>query len=226
LDGEEVGMIDFNKLIDKHLVREYRPKSIGRYYPSEVGGCIRKTYFSYKIPKPVKTELIRIFEAGNMMHEFVTEVIRSEKNKNVVLLRSEMPVKIEKQKFIISGRIDNLMLLKINKNKVLVEVKSTKYLPKQANESHEMQLQLYMFACKVHRGLILYIQRDNLQVKSFDVKYSKKKVGEIMKRFEKLHSCLVKEKVPEAEAKLDKDKEWMCKYCDWASECDRACEGA
>jgi hypothetical protein len=212
-------MIDFNKLIDKHLVREYRPKSVGRYYPSEVGGCIRKTFFSYKMPKPVKTELIRIFEAGNMLHDFVSEVIRSEKNKDVALLKSEMPVKIEGKNFLISGRIDNLMLLKINKNKVLVEVKSTKFLPKQANPGHEMQLQLYMYACKIHRGLILYIKRDNLQVKSFDIEYGKKKVEEIIERFERLHGYLTKNKVPEPEAKLDREKEWMCRYCDYEEEC-------
>jgi len=223
-------MIDFNKLIDNFLVREYKPKSIGKYYPSEIGGCLRKTYFSYKNPKKVKAELLRIFEAGNMLHEFITEVIKSEKiteviksekNKNVELLKSEMPVKVKAENFVISGRVDNLMLLKVDNKKVLVEVKSTKFLPKKANPGHEMQLQFYMYSTKIHRGLLLYVQKDNLQVESFNVKYNKRDVEGIMKRFELLHNSLEKNKIPEPEAKLDKEKNWMCKYCDYKDECEK-----
>ena len=64
--------IDFNKLIDSHLTKESYPKKIGRYYPSEIGGCLRKTWFSYKIPKQPEPELLRFFQAGNMLHEFIT----------------------------------------------------------------------------------------------------------------------------------------------------------
>src|SRR3989338_11237627 len=113
-------MVDFNKLIDNYLLREHKPKEIGRYYPSEIGGCIRKTWFSYKIPKQLDADTIRIFEAGNILHEFVAEVIRSEKNPEVELLQSELPVKIDEKDFIISGRVDNLILVKIDDTKYLI----------------------------------------------------------------------------------------------------------
>ena len=109
-------MVDFNNLIDKHLAKEYRPKAIGRYYPSEIAGCMRKTWFSYKNPKPTDAKLTRIFEAGNMLHEFITEVINSDKNDEVELIRSELPIKIETDDFVVSGRIDNLILVKIKSN--------------------------------------------------------------------------------------------------------------
>ena len=214
-------MIDFNKLIDNYLEREYRAKSIGRYYPSEVGGCLRKTWFSYKQPKETDVALMRIFEAGNMLHEFVTEVISSEKNKEVELLKSEMPIKIEKDGFIISGRIDNLVLLKVEGKEVLVEVKSTKFLPKEVKEENEMQLQLYMSATNVHKGIILYIQKDNLQTKWFEIDYDKKKVDNILERFEILHKSLSLNEMPEAEAKKDENKKWMCNYCAWKEECGK-----
>lgn len=219
-------MIDFNKLIDNYLAREYKPKSIGRYYPSEIAGCMRKTYFSYKNPKPIDTKLNRIFEAGNMLHEFVTEVIRSEKNnKEIQLIKSELPVEIKEKEFIISGRIDNLVLVKICENneckQVLVEVKSAKFLPKEHRKEHETQLQLYMKALGVKEGIILYIQKDNLQVKSFDIKFSKKEADRIIERFQELHKSLVSGKIPEAEAKLDEEKSWMCEYCQYKGECER-----
>lgn len=216
-------MIDFNKLIDNHLAREYRAKTIGRYYPSEIAGCMRKTYFSYKNPKQNDVKLARIFEAGNMLHEFITEVLKSEKNKEVELIRSELPIEIKGKDFIISGRIDNLVLVKMCEDneckQVLVEVKSIKFLPKEYKKEHEVQLQLYMKALGVHEGVLLYIQKDNLETRTFDIKYNKKMSEEIIERFGELHKSLNNNKMPEAEAKQDNEKEWMCSYCAWKEEC-------
>jgi len=212
-------MVDFNKLIDSHLARTMYYKNIGKYYPSEIGGCLRKTWYSYKQPKPTDTALMRIFQAGNMLHDFVEQVIKSKKNPEVKLLQSEMPIKFKEKNFIVSGRIDNLILVKIENRKVLVEVKSCKYLPKEFKKDHEMQLQLYMYATKIHEGILLYIQKDNLQTVWFDVPYNKKTVDKILERFNKLHNSLIISKIPEAEAKHDPDRDWMCKKCPWQEEC-------
>jgi CRISPR/Cas system-associated exonuclease Cas4 (RecB family) len=212
-------MVDFNKMIDSHLARELYYKKIGRYYPSEIGGCLRKTWYSYKKPKPTDTALIRVFEAGNILHEFVEKVIRSEKNPEVELLETEMPVKLEQKNFIISGRIDNLILAKIENKKMLVEIKSCKYLPKELKQEHESQLQLYMHASSVHDGVLLYIQKDNLQTKWFNISYDTEKMKEILKRFDDLHLSLTQDKIPEAEARHDPDKDWLCEKCPWKEEC-------
>ena len=214
-------MIDFNKLIDNYLKKEFRTKSVGRYYPSEIGGCLRKTWFSYKQPKETDAELLKVFEAGNMLHEFITSVIDSDKNDNIELIKSEMPVKIQTKDFIISGRIDNLVLVKINNKEVLIEVKSTKFLPKTHKQEHEMQLQLYMRATGVEDGIIVYVQKDNLQTASFNIKYSASEGDKILERFEVLHQSLVSGVMPVAEAKLEKDKEWLCGYCNYKDECDK-----
>ena len=214
-------MLDFNKLIDNHLEREYKVKSIGRYYPSEIAGCMRKTWFSYKNPKKTDVKLMRIFEAGNMLHEFITEVIKSEKNPEVELIKSELPIQIKEKDFIISGRIDNLVLVKIDNKLALVEVKSTKFLPKEHKKEHEIQLQLYMKAMGIENGIILYIQKDNLETKSFNIKHDPKMADKIIERFHELHKSLTENVMPEAEAKHDKEKEWMCGYCAWKEECGR-----
>jgi len=212
-------MIDFNKLIDNHLEREISHKQIGKYYPSEIGGCLRKTWYSYKKPKPTETKLIRIFQAGDMLHEFIEEVIISEKNPEVELLEAEFPIKIQEKDFTISGRIDSIILTKIENRKVLVEVKSCKYLPKEFRTEHEMQLQLYMHATSVRDGIILYIQKDNLQTIWFEIPYDKEKIEKALERFHVLHTSLIEDKIPEAEAKHDEDKVWLCEKCSWKNEC-------
>jgi len=153
--------INFNKLIDNYLVREYKPKEIGRYYPSEIGSCLRKVWYSYKNPKEAESDLIKIFEAGNILHDFVVEVIRSEKNPDVDLLKWEFSVKMQMPDFVISGRVDDLMLIKISNKQVLVEVKSTKSIKytEEPREAHIMQLMFYMHATGIHNGLLLYIKK-------------------------------------------------------------------
>lgn len=215
-------MIDFDKLVDNHIAREHRPKQIGRYYPSEVGSCMRKLWYSYKYPQEVDSDLLKIFEAGNIIHGFVVEVLKSEKNKDVELLKSEMPFKIENEDFTVSGRVDDLVLVKASGKSVLVEVKSTKDLSfvKSPQTNHVMQLMFYMEATGVHNGIILYIDKNNLKSKVFEVEFDSHKAAEIFDRFEFLHEHLKEDEIPEAEAKAAKDMNWMCKYCEYLDKCD------
>lgn len=216
-------MIDFNEMVTRYIERESRPKSLGRYYPSEIGGCMRKVWYSYRHPKKLEPELLKIFEMGNMVHDFVVKVLESDKNKDVQLLQSEFPLKIECKDFLISGRVDDLVLVKASGKTFVVEVKSTKSIGyvKEASESHVMQLQLYMHATGIHNGIVLYIDKGNLQSKQFHVDYDKEKVDGILDRFSELHQLLQSSLLPIDEAKRVLGKEWMCRYCEYAEKCDR-----
>lgn len=118
-------MIDFNKLIEQHLFREFKPKTPGRYYPSEIGGCLRKVWYSYKFPKATEMDLVKVFEIGNLLHHFVVDVLRSERVTDVKLLEVERPFKLETPDFVVSGRVDDVLLVVVSGEKILVEVKST-----------------------------------------------------------------------------------------------------
>ena len=173
-------MIDFNSMIDAHLKREHRPKGIGRYYPSEIGMCMRKTWYSYKFPTEVKPDLIKIFEVGNILHDFVVDVLRSEKTPDVKLLKYEFPFEEKLEDFTISGRIDDLILLKVSGKEVLVEVKSTGNIDfvREAMPHNIIQLQLYMHLLKIYNGIVLYIDKRNLQSKVFEIQYSEERGDE------------------------------------------------
>ncbi len=215
--------IDFDKLIENHLAREFRPKQEGRYYPSEIGTCIRKIWYSYKYPQEVKPDLIKIFEVGNIMHDFVTKVLKSEKNPHIELLQSEVPFRVEIDDFVVSGRIDDLLLVRENGKSILVEVKSTKSLFYQTGPSHShvMQLQFYMYATGVHDGIVLYVDKNNLQTRAFEVEYSEATARQIIERFRRLHEDLRSNKLPPEEAKLARELNWMCSFCEYREKCDR-----
>jgi CRISPR-associated exonuclease Cas4 len=216
-------MVDYNSLIDQHLRRESRPKVPGRYYPSEVGSCLRKVWYSYVKPKALEPEKIRIFEAGNIVHSFLAEVFRSERVKDQVqLLQEELPVKLDTGEFLVSGRVDDLLLVKESGKTTLVEVKSTSRLDyvNEPQAQHAMQLQFYMHATGVHNGVLLYVEKNTLQAKSFDVPYDDRVAADAMARFTLLHHALLESKVPAPEAKLKSDTLWQCRYCEYRQECD------
>lgn len=214
-------MFDFNRLIEQHLHREHYPKTIGKYYPSEIGSCLRRVWFSYKYPRKTEPGLFKIFQVGNILHDFIVEVLRSKKTPEVELIRSEFPFKMDMKDFMVSGRVDNLILLKIHGKLVLVEVKSTKYVDsiEKPQLHHERQIQVYMHVLGVANGMLLYVQKDNLETRSFEVEYERAKAEQVIERFKLLHKCLSENKVPEPEAKEDKRMQWMCKYCDYADRC-------
>lgn len=216
-------MIDFDRMIDDYLKREHRPRGIGKYYPSEIGGCMRKTWYGYKHPQETKADLIRIFEIGEIIHDFVVDVLKSEKTPEVELIGAEVPFKINMKDYVVSGRVDDLILVKADGKKMLIEVKSTGnidyvHYPKLNNE---LQLIFYMFATKIHNGALLYVDKRNLKSKIFEVKYEEARAVEVISRFNNLHKSLVEGLLPKPEAKLDEETEWMCRYCEYKDKCDK-----
>ncbi len=215
-------MIDFDKLIDQYLHREKRPKTVGRYYPSEIGYCMRKVWFSYKYPMETEKDLIRIFHLGNILHDFIVSVLKSEKNPEVELLETELPFRMSIEDFIVSGRIDDLVLVKEDNKKFLVEVKSTRSVDTitEPVHTHLVQLQLYMYAMGIHDGIILYIEKNNLHSKAFEVKFDEEIAKQAVNRFKILHRYLKMNRIPEAEAKNNEKIKWMCRYCEYKEMCD------
>jgi len=216
-------MIDFNKMIDRYLFREQSPKKQGRYYPSEIGSCLRKVWYSYKFPQQVQPHLLRIFELGNILHDFVVKVMQSYKNPEIQLLQFEIPLKLEVEDFVISGRVDDLLLLKADGKHVLVEVKSCKSISfiREPQPHHAMQLQFYMHATGVHNGVLLYIDKSTLESKVFTIPYNAVEASEIIMRFKTLHTTLTQNILPMPEAKEDPHMSWMCRFCEHREKCDK-----
>ncbi len=216
-------MIDFDKLIDQHLEREHKPKGIGRYYPSEIGKCMRKLWYSYKYPKKVEPDLLKVFELGNIIHDFIARVIKSEKTPEVKLLEEEYPVVMAVDDFVISGRVDDLMLVIASGKKYLIEVKSSRNIDyvKSPQKTHETQLQFYMHSTGVKNGIILYVDKRDLRTKAFEINYSEEEAKKIIERFRKIHRTLKQNELPEPEAKQIQEWNWMCKYCEYADMCEK-----
>lgn len=217
-------IIDFNKLIETHLKRERKRKEIGKYYPSEIGNCIRRAWYSYKHPMEIEPARLKVFEIGNILHEFIMEVLKSEKNvDSIKFLDAELPFELKQKDFIISGRLDDIVIVKENKEKFIIEVKTVRDVRKagKPNKNHVMQLQFYMHATGIHNGIILYVDKTNLKTKAFEIPYNEKHSLDILNRFKTLHDLLVKDVLPIDEFKQFKETIWMCNMCEYRAKCDR-----
>lgn len=217
--------IDFNQMISNYVAADSWQMEVGRYYPSAIGGCLRAYWYSYKHPKPFDADMQKIFHLGDVVHDFIVQVLESKKNPHVELVKKEFPVRYEnaEPKFTVSGRVDDVMLVKSEGKQILVEVKSHGNLRwlKGPDKKHVMQLQFYMSASGIHNGVLLYVDRANLQTKSYDVKYDKDEADKIIQRFAKFHKHLTENTLPAAEAKTSKDTSWMCKRCAYAEMCEK-----
>ncbi len=216
-------MIDFNDVIERFLERELQEKKIGRYYPSEIGRCLRNLYYSYKYPMKVKPKLLKIFELGNIMHDFIVKVLQSEKIPEVELVDYEIPIELKMDDFVISGRIDDLILLKTDNRKILIEVKTCKDVRAviKPQNSHMVQLQFYMHVTGIKEGILLYVDKTTLDTKSFKLEYDEHWSKLIVDRFRKLHEALVKDELPLPEAKLIEEIRWMCGFCEYKEKCEK-----
>jgi len=215
--------VDFNKLIERHLEHENRPKKVGSYYPSEAGSCMRKAWYSYKHPQPTDPKKGKYFFLGNMLHDFMAEVLENPVNTEVKLLEKEVSLKIPQPNFVISGRLDDIFMLTADGRKFILEVKSTGQSfewMKEPQEAHVMQLQLYMHAHEIKEGIILYLDKSSLESKWFHLRHDCAVAEAVIARFAELDKHLKEEKLPEPEAKQKPKWSWMCKYCEYLDRCN------
>lgn len=214
-------MIDFDKMVENYVTREERKKEIGRYYPSEIGTCLRRVWYSYKEPVSFKANTLKIFELGNMVHEFVVKVLESEKNSHITLISKEAPFRHEIDDFLVSGRLDDVILVKENNKTVIVEVKSSgniEFVEKPISYN-KMQLQLYMHILGIHNGVLLYIDKRNLASKVFTIEYSEEEALAAINRFKALHKLLKYDVVPDPESRKNQETVWVCRNCEYRDRC-------
>jgi hypothetical protein len=158
--------------IDKHYLEKQgkRKARKGKLYISDIGRCPRQIYFEFKgfKPKARKPEAQRALENGDKFHQRMMAALYACPDIEVVASEVDIP-----PDELISGRVDAIIAID-DKNYVL-ELKSIgSYGFKLLNEprrEHVHQLQLYMHFLKIPRGILLYENKDNHQLKEFEIAF-------------------------------------------------------
>ncbi|MHA1250806.1 MAG: CRISPR-associated protein Cas4 [Candidatus Helarchaeota archaeon] len=214
--------MDINKIIDDVLAKDLWDRKIGIYYISEIPYCMRKLWYTYKYPKKHSKKTIRIFERGNILHSWIANILK--KSEKVTYLEEEARIIIPdfKTKLILRGRVDDFIIVKNQKNKYVLEIKTSSGVWKQTriNPFHLMQITPYLMLENCD-GKVIYIDSYSLDTKTFDVKFNWDILEEIFRRARMLHNCLKESMLPPPESKEESERHWECNFCLYQEECEK-----
>jgi hypothetical protein len=233
-------MLNINKEIESFLLRKQEQDKhenvIGKYSPSMLAMCLRRQYYEYKYPMSMPVDKLKIFEMGNSIHERIATILSA--SPNVKINHAERSLTLIHPDFddiIISGRLDNFLIMQDGGKNVIIEVKSAKalqtYDPQtrsftemtEPKPDHVLQLNFYLFAIPGSLGLLLYVNKNTFETKQFEIKPDKALLMKGLERAKILHTALKSNTFPEAEAKMSKETNWACnpKYCQFAERCGK-----
>jgi len=205
------------ELIDKFYLDRERDKEQHHFYITDAGKCSRAIFFKFKnIPREKMTpEVLRMFDHG----DYIQMQILSNLFSLGMVRASE--IKIPPQE-LISGRADAIITL--NNDLYVVDFKSMNSMVfknlTQPKEDNINQIQLYLHYFKIPKGILLYINKDTLQLKEFLVEYNPGIARKLLKDLSELKTKIDKNIVPDRIPGHPDD--WQCKYCQFREICEIA----
>jgi len=180
---------------------EFLNKENNNFHCSEAGRCLRFAFFERTNPLPNSDETKRIFMLGHIFHSFLQQNIL----KDYII---EHKFKMELPEFTISGMIDAH-----NDNEIIeIKTSSNLYYIQSPKEENIAQANLYLHYTNLPEARIIYLGKNDLQVKEFKIKYNKKLYNQTIQDFEYLHEK-IKNKADPLEIKPKISVEcYRCKY--------------
>ena len=204
------------ELINKHYLDNQRDRIQRRFYISDAGKCPRQVFYSFKNApkKPIDPNFLRLFDLGNHVHQLIMRSLLNIKDIRVVAAEINIP-----PQEIISGRAD--AILGDGKEFYVLDIKSMNsrafsYL-KEAKEDNVLQVRLYMYYFKIDKGILLYMNKDNLKLKEFIVDSDTKQVEKLLGELGALRKQIDNNVLPDRLS--DYKKNWRCKYCKYSKIC-------
>ena len=188
---------------------------IGWYRPSLLPSCLRRQFLIYKRGVIVPEEKMGLFKIGEMFHEFLDRTLKA---GGLEVKEVEAPFVIvcfcSSELIRVNGRAD--LILSVDGEEYVVEVKSVRKLPKEPFKHHVQQLNLYLGAYGIKRGFLIYLEKQALAHRIFPVEFSLETFKLLIDRARALHRHLTTDDMPKPNAEA-----WECRFCEFRTECNR-----
>ncbi|HJN62114.1 MAG TPA: Dna2/Cas4 domain-containing protein [Candidatus Parcubacteria bacterium] len=200
--------------IDKFYLDQQKDKDQTHFYITDVGKCPRAVFFKFKkVPREkMDARILRIFEKGEHIHRNIFNILYR------LRIGVTTEVSIPSQE-IISGRADAILCID-NENYVL-DIKSMNSMIfrglKEPKEENIFQLQLYLHYFNIKKGILLYIDKDQQNIKEFIVNYDSKLVQSLLSDFKDLKGKIDSDTIPGRLSEYPKN--WQCRYCQFEDAC-------
>lgn len=203
------------ELIDQFYLDQQKEKAQFHFYITDAGKCNRSVFFKFKnVPrKKMEPRILRIFDHGEQMHRNIFSVLYRLK----IGVTTEVSIPTQE---IVSGRAD--AILSINNENYILDIKSMNSSvfrnltgPKQENL---YQIQLYLHFFNIKKGILLYIDKDQQELKEFFVEYDSQLCQQLLDNFKNLQNKINNNILPAVLS--DYPKNWQCDYCQFREICD------
>jgi len=126
---------------------------------------------------------------------------------------------------IISGRAD--AIISDGEKLYVLDIKSMNSMifkslsePKEENVD---QIQLYLYYFKAPKGILLYVNKDNLELKEYIIDYDSTKASNLLKNLDNLKKQIDSNIIPSRISGYP--DHWQCRYCQFKEICDMGSPG-
>jgi len=198
------------RLAEKSKSKRSSTKSI---HPSTLVICPRRVYY-YLMEEPFELVKdprgLRILENGTKVHERFQTYFQ----EAGILLASESSIKNED--LWLSGKIDAIVTME--NTKYVVELKSIqsgkfKCLTSPL-KAHMEQIQLYMHCTGIHKGIVIYENKDTQETCEFEVNYDPEIANSLINRILTIQDAVKTKQPPARVCKNIEEGKWkFCEYC-------------
>lgn len=205
------------EVIDKYYLDRQRDKAQNHFYISEAGKCSRQIFFKFKnVPrKEMEANILRLFDHGDHMHQLIMKPLLSTRAVHVVASEVNIP-----PHELVSGRAD--AIVSDGKKLYVLDIKSMNSMIfrtlTEAKPENIDQIQLYLYYFKIPKGILLYVNKDNLELKEFIIDYNPVQAENLLSNLKHLKkqidSNIVPPRIP------DYPDNWQCRYCQFREVCD------
>jgi len=205
------------ELIDKFYLDQQRDKEQTRFYISDIGKCFRTVFFKFKNAPREKMDarMLRVYERGEYLHRNIFNILYRLK----IGITTEVSIPTQE---LVAGRADAIICIS-NENYVL-DIKSINSMIfknlNQPKEENTQQLQLYLHYFNIKKGILLYIDKDQQNIKEFIIDYDPAFVQSLLNNLKDLKSKIDSNIIPDR--LLDYPQNWQCQYCQFKEICAMA----
>jgi len=204
------------ELIDQFYLDKQKDKGQHHFYITDAGKCARAIFFKFKnVPrKEIEANILRLFDHGDHIHQLIMKPLLSVREIHVVASEVNIP-----PQELVSGRAD--AIISTGKDMYVLDIKSMNSMifrsltePKEENID---QLQLYLHYFKIPKGILLYVNKDNQELKEFVIVYDKKRALDLLASLKDLKDKIDSQIIPPRLS--DYPENWQCRYCQFKEVC-------
>ena len=204
------------EIIDKFYLDQEKDKNRSHFYVTDAGRCPRSIFFKFKNApqKGMEANILRIFDHGDYIHKLIMKSLISSREIHIVASEVNIP-----PQEIISGRAD--AIVSDGKDLYVLDIKSInsmgfRYM-KEPKKENINQIQLYLHYFEIPKGILLYVNKDNQELKEFIVNYDKELSKSLLNKLNDVKNNIDNNIVPPRINSYPENGE--CRYCPFKQIC-------